>query len=166
MQKGLFSGLFLIVMIALLTPTFIISDQSRYITDTYNHLDLFSLAADNVITDALLDTTIISCNLLPALGYDAVVEEYLDKLLIEVSKNNVDCNFSNLTTQLNGSDYEGEITLKCAQETKFSNISLEKVLTFEKNISASSDFLTCTVTIRDKLDGNKIYANQMRPMTP
>lgn len=166
MQKGLFSGLFLIVMIALLTPTFIISDQSRYITDTHNHLDLLSLAVDNVITDVLLDTTIISCNLLPVAGYDAVVEDYLDDLLLETNKNNISCSFSGLSSSIVASDYEGEITLKCEKETKFSNIILEKVLTFEKNISASADFLTCTVEIKDRLDGNKTYANQMRPMTP
>lgn len=165
MEKGLFSGLFLIVMIVLLTPTFIISDQSRYVTDTYNHLNFLSLAVDNVIVDALLDRsfqgTVNPCTLHIESGYSAQVNSYIESLLAETNKNNITCSVLRKNTILSGNDYSGEFEINCVQTSKYVNITLQKTLSFNKEISVTNNGGTCTVIIKDNND-SQIYANQTR----
>jgi hypothetical protein len=162
MEKGLFSGLFLMIMLMLLTPTIIVSDQSPYIKDTYNHLNLLTLSADNVVADALLEVTIENCSLGNVAQYNIKVNEFLSLLRNELNNTNIFCTTLISNINLNGNDYSGNITLKCTQSNLFTNIVIEKKLKFSKDITFVNNPPDCTVTIKDNLDNSKVYAIDTR----
>jgi hypothetical protein len=167
MEKGLFSSLFIITMILLLTPTLVISNQSHYVTDTYNYLTLATISVDNVIVDAVMDESFqSSCILKTDNDYDAEVVSYLNQFTTELNSldhTNISCTYQDYQGTLFGVVYTGSLKLKCSQSNKFTSVTLEKELLFKKEISAIDDGAgNCTITIRDSLDGGNVVAQQVR----
>lgn len=165
MQKGLFSSLFLITMIVLFTPTLIIPEQSRYIVDTYNHLNLLTLSADNVIKDALFEETFSNgCLISTEADYENEVGNFLDRLFNDLDTDGYypfSCEYDNLNTSLSGDVYSGSVELKCTIYSDYSLINLDKELIFENQIDPTPG-LFCNIVIKDLLDSSKEYVNITR----
>jgi len=170
MQKGLFSSLFVLIMIIFFTPSLMISDPSFAVTNTYNHLNLLTLSADNVIVDALLEQTFDNaCVVSSASEYNTKINTYLSSLRSQTSNNFMVCSNTPSNGGFEGSTniFAGSITFTCTLYSENLNLDLKKNFSFRKSISATitpgdpinpGDPDTCQVTITDLLDNNETFS--------
>jgi hypothetical protein len=164
MQKGLFSSLFLLTMIVLFTPTLIIPEQSRYVIDTYNHLNLLTLSADNVVKDALFEETVNGCSIKNQADYENKIDDYLSNLFDEfntIKSFPFQCEYDILNTSLNVDEFSGNIEITCQIHSDYSLIEIKKELLFKNEINHTPG-PTCNVVIEDIFDSSKEYVNISR----
>jgi hypothetical protein len=164
-EKGLFSGIVLLVIVVFLTPSIIFTDNSHIINNSYNHVTLLSLSADNIVVDGLLDETFNnSCAVATKNTYDSRINNYISSLLNETNKNSLDCEIT-LNSNLAGDNYTGTLVLTCDNFSKDIVSNIEKTIYFDKDIDASdvTDPVTgnvtgCQTSITDNLLSQEVVS--------
>ena len=149
MEKGLFSGIILLIVIVFLTPSIIISDNTEVITNSYNHVSLLALSADNIVVDSLLDETFNSCSIATKSNYDSRVNNYLSSMLNETNKNSLDCEITIENSALSGDRFSGKLDLLCNNQSSNITSQISKEIYFDKEINVSGDLSDCNVSIVD-----------------
>lgn len=177
MQKGLFSSLFVLIMIVFFTPSLMINDPSISVMNNYNHLNLLTLAADNVVSDALLEKTFDNdCVVANASEYDDLINNYLNQLKDETNNKFFLCKITSSSIGFEGatSNLSGNVKVNCNSSSSQTYVSFSKELKFKKSITAQitvpdpvtnpEDPDTCTVIIKDLHSGNEITSQDTRDM--
>jgi len=158
MEKGLFSSLFIIVMLVFLSPQLYLLEKNNHILTSKDTLDNLTFSVDQIIVDALVDGTIDNgCAVNSVENYESVIKDYIESFLDDLKKiNSLNCTYSNLSSNKLGSVYFGTIKLTCSSGNDLSSIQITKELEFSKKITPSGN---CNVKILDQYNSNYLQAN-------
>ncbi|MDD3177929.1 MAG: hypothetical protein PHR26_00240 [Candidatus ainarchaeum sp.] len=163
-QKGLFNSIFLLIMLAFFVPNVNYVGQVNIVKD----LEMFStdvvISVDNVIADALADTSYSDCNISSKLDYNLKVENYLNLYFQEINNlSSINCNYSDFSANLNSSNYTGSIKIACSYSGELvSDLSLSRTLNFSKEISNNYISPLCNQIIKDNFDNDSIQLELIR----
>lgn len=163
-QKGLFSSIFVLIMLALFLPTANYVGQANVVKDLEMFTNDVLISADNVIADSLADASESTCALVTEAIYDSTVQTYLDSYFSEVNDlSSFACNYSSFSSTLTGFDYEGSVQITCFYSGEIvSNLSLSRTLKFSKEISNTYSDPTCTQVIKDNYDSDSVQLELIR----
>jgi len=164
-EKGLFSGIVLLVIIVFLTPSVIFTDNSHILNNSYNHVTLLALSADSIVVDGLLDETFNnSCSISTKNSYDSRINNYISSLLNETNRNNQNCSI-NLNSSLAGDTYSGNLEIICENISKDIVSEIEKIVYFDKDVDAtdvidpvSGNVTDCKTSITDNLLSQEVVS--------
>jgi len=161
MEKGLFSSLFILIMLVVISPQLHLLEKNNHLLDAKENLNQLVISADQIIVDALVDKTISNgCVIDTPTNYNTVIKDYLDRFLTDLEKiNSIKCSYSNLNSNILGIGFLGTIDISCMSENELSSIDIKKQLKFSKKINVSAD---CQVIIKDGYDSDYIQANVTR----
>jgi len=167
MEKGLFSSLFVIIMLLLVTPGLLISTNHQYIVSTSNHINNITYNVDQAVADALADVTISnSCTIASSSTYNATINSYIDNIVSDSSKNTVIyCTVVSESGSLSVSDFIGSVTINCKSKDDISTMNISKKIEFSKHIAYKLNPIgvtTCSVAISDNYDLNNKQVNITR----
>ena len=157
MEKGLFSSLFIIIMLLLVTPGLLISTNHQYIVNTNNHINNITYNIDQAVADALADVTIDnSCVVATSATYNTRINTYIQRIVLNSSKNtSIDCSVTNESGSIVGSNFIGSVTINCKSKDDISTMNISKKIEFSKKISTLIPAAgSCNVTINDNYDYN------------
>lgn len=162
MEKGLFSSLFILIMLIVISPQLHLIEKNNHLLDTKENLNQLVISADQIIVDALVDKTISNgCAVSDVAGYNAVIKNYLDQFLSDLENiNSIKCSYSNLNSNMFfGGAFSGTIDISCLSENELSSIDVKKQFKFSKKINVSG---ACNVKIKDIYDSDHVQADVTR----
>ncbi len=148
-KKGFFDSLFVLIILVLLTPRAqYINNQNLYYN--YEELNQRMIIVDQVVADALSDSTFADCNTRPENIYAASIEDYLDIMDDYWSKNSaIECNYKLTNENVSSPIFSADIDVSCTSKNKYNFVNTKKKLTIKKNISATRVQDYCKVQIKD-----------------
>lgn len=152
-KKGFFDSLFVLIILVLLTPRAqYINNQNLYYN--YEELNQRIIIVDQVVADALSDSTFVDCNTRPENIYAASIEDYLDIMDDYWSKNSaIECNYKLTNENVSSPIFSADIDVSCTSKNKYNFVNTKKKLTIKKNISATKVNDYCRVRITDDQSG-------------
>lgn len=151
-KKGFFDSLFVLIILVLLTPrTNYINNQNLYYN--YEELNQRMIIVDQVVADALSDSTFVTCEVRPANIYVTSIEDYLDEMDDYWSENTaINCDYKLTNDIVEGQDFSAKIEVSCASKNKYNSVDTKKILTIGKKIFATQVNDYCKVQIKDNTD--------------
>ncbi len=163
MEKGLFSSLFVLIMLILVAPSLSLMDKSQDFLDTSSEINNIIIASDLVIADALSDVSFANgCLIDTESNYNTEVNTYLNNLIVEVNNlSSIECSYDNFTGNLAGDDYTGSLQITCFSENEYSTVSITKELKFKKEIDLTIN-VDCEVKIKDNYNADNLQVDLVR----
>lgn len=152
-KKGFFDSLFVLIILVLLTPRAqYINNQNLYYN--YEELNQRMIIVDQVVADALSDSTFAYCNTRPVTIYAASIEDYLNTMDDYWSKNSaIECGYELTNENVSSQIFSADIVVSCTSKNKYNFVNTKKKLTIQKNISETQVNNYCRVRITDDQSG-------------
>ena len=154
MQKGLFDALFVIIMLALFSPTVMLNHRSQVVNDVSSQLNGVSFAVDSIVADGLSDATFNNNCVLTFVGnYDLIISSYISNYdLTRSGLSSVACSYSAPVSTLVGVTYSGYLDISCSNSNDLVSIAITKRINFDKEINPTLIGIDCNIKIIDNFN--------------
>lgn len=160
-RKGLFDSLFIVIMLLFMTPSVLLPSPSINVVDGYNQLTLFTLAVDDLVEDTFKEVTNNnSCEIDTIENYRHQIYQKINIDLSNILKKNINLNCNAKIDQSNinlsgvsenNATLQGNIFLECFKKDSFSDIKLQKNLSFNKTLQIIEKD-PCQINVVDNLN--------------